>query len=586
MRKTKIVCTIGPASETIEKLIQLIEAGMNVARLNFSHGNFEEHGQRIQNIREASQKTGKNIAILLDTKGPEIRTHNMVNGAIELTAGTSSIVSMTEVEGTPEKFSITYEGLIDDVGIGSKILLDDGLIGLEVEKLDKSNGEIHVKVLNSGTLKNKKGVNVPGVSVKLPGITQKDAEDIVFGIGQNVDFIAASFVRRASDVLEIRQLLEENNATHIHIIPKIENQEGVDNIDEILEVSDGLMVARGDLGVEIPAEEVPLVQKELIKKCNAFGKPVITATQMLDSMQRNPRPTRAEASDVANAIFDGTDAIMLSGETAAGIYPVEAVQTMHNIASRAESALDHKKLLSTHSKDSEHTITDAIGQSVAHTALNLDVNAIITSTESGHTARMISKYRPKAPIVAVTANDHVLRRLALVWGVYPQLGQKSHSTDDMLENAVDESLNSGFVSHGDLVVITAGVPIGETGTTNLMKIHVVGDILVKAQGIGRKSAYGKVVIAKNAKEALDKVKEGSILVTIASDKEMVPAIEKCSALITEEGGLTSHAAVVGLNVGIPVLVGVKDATTILKEGQEITVDAQRGVIYNGHASVL
>jgi pyruvate kinase len=586
MRKTKIVCTIGPASESIEKLTQLMEAGMNVARLNFSHGNFEEHGARIQNIREAAKKAGKNIAILLDTKGPEIRTHNMVNGAIELTAGTSSIVSMTEVEGTPEKFSVTYEGLIDDVEIGSKILLDDGLIGLEVEKLDKSNGDIHVKVLNSGTLKNKKGVNVPGVSVKLPGITQKDAEDIVFGIGQNVDFIAASFVRRASDVLEIRQLLEENNATHIHIIPKIENQEGVDNIDEILEVSDGLMVARGDLGVEIPAEEVPLVQKDLIKKCNAFGKPVITATQMLDSMQRNPRPTRAEASDVANAIFDGTDAIMLSGETAAGIYPVEAVQTMHNIASRAESALDHKKLLSTHSKDSEHTMTDAIGQSVAHTALNLGVKAIITATESGHTARMISKYRPKAPIVAVTANDYVLRRLALVWGVYPQLGQKSNSTDDVLENAVDESLNSGFVSHGDLVVISAGVPIGEAGTTNLMKIHVVGDILVKAQGIGRKSAYGKVVIAKNAKEALEKVKEGSILVTIASDKEMVPAIEKCSALITEEGGLTSHAAVVGLNVGIPVLVGVKDATTLLQEGQDITVDAQRGVIYNGHASVL
>ena len=422
--------------------------------------------------------------------------------------------------------------------------------------------------------------------MKLPGITEKDANDILFGIEQNVDFIAASFVRRASDVLEIRELLEKNNATHIQIIPKIENQEGVDNIDEILEVSDGLMVARGDLGVEIPAEEVPLVQKDLIRKCNAFGKPVITATQMLDSMQRNPRPTRAEASDVANAIFDGTDAIMLSGETAAGNYPVESVQTMHNIASRAESALDHKKLLSAQSKDSEHTLTDAIGQSVAHTALNLDVNAIISSTESGHTARMISKYRPKAPIVAVTANEHVVRRLALVWGVYPQLGQKTYSTDEMLDNAVEESLNSGFVSHGDLVVISAGVPVGESGTTNLMKIHVVGDILAKAQGIGRKSAFGKVVIAKNAEEAIAKVTEGSILVTIGSDKEMMPAIEKCSALVTQEGGLTSHAAVVGLSLGIPVIVGVEDATQLLKDGQEITVDAQSGVIYNGHASVL
>jgi pyruvate kinase len=586
MRKTKIVCTIGPASESVEKLMQLIEAGMNVARLNFSHGNHEEHAQRIQNIREAAKKTGKIVAILLDTKGPEIRTHNMVNGAIELVSGSKSIISMSEVEGTPEKFSVTYEGLIEDVQSGSKILLDDGLIGLEVTEIDKANGEIHVNVLNTGTLKNKKGVNVPGVSVNLPGITEKDANDILFGIEQKIDFIAASFVRRPTDVLEIKQLLEENQATYIQIIPKIENQEGVDNIDDILEISDGLMVARGDLGVEIPAEEVPLVQKNLIKKCNALGKPVITATQMLDSMQRNPRPTRAEASDVANAIFDGTDAIMLSGETAAGTYPVEAVQTMHNIASRAETALDHKKLLSAHSRDSEHTITDAIGQSVAHTALNLECNAIITSTESGYTARMISKYRPKAPIVAVTANDHVLKRLALVWGVYPQLGQKSVTTDDMLENAVTESINSGFVTHGDLVVITAGVPVGEAGTTNLMKIHLVGDILGKGQGIGRKSAYGKVVVAKNTQEALDKVKEGSILVTIGTDKDIVPAIEKCSALITEEGGLTSHAAVVGLNIGIPVVVGVANATELFKNGQEITVDAQSGTIYNGHASVL
>jgi pyruvate kinase len=586
LRKTKIVCTIGPASESVEKLTQLIEAGMNVARLNFSHGDFEEHGQRIQNIREASKLTGKTVAILLDTKGPEIRTNNMVNGTIELKSGDNIIISMIEVEGTTEKFSITYPGLIDDVHVGSKILLDDGLIGLEVLHIDKEQNEIQTKILNSGTLKNKKGVNVPGVSVKLPGITEKDTNDIIFGIEQGVDFIAASFVRRASDVLEIRQLLEEKQATHIHIIPKIENQEGVDNIEEILEVSDGLMVARGDLGVEIPAEEVPLVQKMLIKKCNTQGKPVITATQMLDSMQRNPRPTRAEASDVANAIFDGTDAIMLSGETAAGIYPVEAVQTMHNIASRAEQALDHKEILSARSKNSEHNLTDAIGQSVAHTALNLDVNAIITPTESGHTARMISKYRTKAPIVAVTANDHVCRRLALVWGVYPQLGRICSSTDEMLDSAVEDSLNSGLVKHGDLVVITAGVPVGEAGTTNMMKIHVVGDIITRAQGIGRKSAFGKVVIAQNAGEAIEKVKPGSILVTIGSDRDMMPAIEKCAALITQEGGLTGHAAVVGLNLGIPVIVGVENAIELFRDGQEITVDATRGVIYNGHASVL
>lgn len=586
MRKTKIVCTIGPASESVEKLVELIEAGMNVCRLNFSHGDHEEHAARIVNIRKAAEKTGKQVAILLDTKGPEIRTHQMENGTMELVAGDDIIISMTEVLGTKEKFSVSYEGLVDDVEVGSKILLDDGLIGLEVTKIDRDQRELHTRILNTGVLKNKKGVNVPGVSVKLPGITEKDQNDIIFGIGQGIDFIAASFVRRASDVLEIRELLAKHDASHIHIIPKIENEEGVDRIDEILEVSDGLMVARGDLGVEIPAEEVPLVQKELIKKCNAVGKPVITATQMLDSMQRNPRPTRAEASDVANAIFDGTDAIMLSGETAAGTYPVEAVQTMHNIASRAESALDYRGILSKRSKDNRHNVTDAIGSSVAHTALNLEASAIITSTESGHTARMISKYRPKAPIIAVTSNEHVSRKLELVWGVYPQVGERTSTTDEMFDLSIDVSLNSGLVTHGDLVVITAGVPVGETGTTNLMKIHVLGDILVKAQGIGRKSAKGKVVVARSAAEANANCEEGDVLVTIATDKDMMPAIEKCSALITEEGGLTSHAAVVGVNLGVPVIVGAENATTIFKNGQSITVDASRGIIYNGHSNVL
>ncbi|MEC2054697.1 pyruvate kinase [Peribacillus psychrosaccharolyticus] len=586
MRKTKIVCTIGPASESVEKLVELIEAGMNVTRLNFSHGDHEEHAARIVNIRKAAEKTGKQVAILLDTKGPEIRTHQMENGTMELVAGDDIIISMTEVLGTKEKFSVSYEGLVDDVEVGSKILLDDGLIGLEVTKIDRDNRELHTRILNTGVLKNKKGVNVPGVSVKLPGITEKDQNDIIFGIGQGIDFIAASFVRRASDVLEIRELLANHDASHIHIIPKIENEEGVERIDEILEVSDGLMVARGDLGVEIPAEEVPLVQKELIKKCNAVGKPVITATQMLDSMQRNPRPTRAEASDVANAIFDGTDAIMLSGETAAGTYPVEAVQTMHNIASRAESALDYRGILSKRSKDNRHNVTDAIGSSVAHTALNLEAAAIITSTESGHTARMISKYRPKAPIIAVTSNEHVSRKLELVWGVYPQVGERTATTDEMFDLSIDVSLNSGLVTHGDLVVITAGVPVGETGTTNLMKIHVLGDVLVKAQGIGRKSAKGKVVVARSAAEANANCEEGDVLVTIATDKDMMPAIEKCSALITEEGGLTSHAAVVGVNLGVPVIVGADNATTIFKNGQSITVDASRGIIYNGHSNVL
>lgn len=586
MRKTKIVCTIGPASESKEMLEKLVQAGMNVARLNFSHGDFEEHGARVKTIREVSRESGKTVAILLDTKGPEIRTHTVENGEISLSKDDEVIVSMNEVVGTPQKFSITYNGLINDVEKGSTILLDDGLIELEVIDINKKHEEIRTKVRNPGILKNKKGVNVPGVSVNLPGMTEKDANDIKFGIEQEVDFIAASFVRRASDVLEIRQLLEENGGEHIQIIPKIENQEGVDNIDEILAVSDGLMVARGDLGVEIPAETVPLVQKRLIKKCNELGKPVITATQMLDSMQRNPRPTRAEASDVANAIFDGTDAIMLSGETAAGHYPVESVQTMNAIATRVEKALNYQDLLKKRSQQIGATVTDAIGQSVVHTSLNLNVNAILAPTESGYTAKMISKYRPQAQIIGVTTDEKVLRKLALVWGVHPVLGENVATIDEMLDMSVRAARKSSNIENGDVVVITAGVPVGKSGTTNLMKVQVVGELLAKGQGIGRKSAFGKVVVAKNAKELQEKITEGSIVVTIGTDRDMMDSLEKASAIITEEGGLTSHGAVVGLSLGIPVIVGIENATELFKDGQDVTVDGNGGVIYKGHASVL
>lgn len=586
MRKTKIVCTIGPASETPEILEQLIEAGMNVARLNFSHGNHEEHGIRITRIREASKKTGKIVGILLDTKGPEIRTHQMENDAIELVSGQSIAISMTEVLGTTELFSITYNQLIEDVSKNSIILLDDGLIELKVSSVDLASGLIHTVVNNSGTLKNKKGVNVPGVSVQLPGITDKDKQDILFGIEQGVDFVAASFVRRAKDVMEIRELLERNDGGYIQIIPKIENQEGVDNIDAIILVSDGLMVARGDLGVEIPAEEVPLVQKSLISKCNQAGKPVITATQMLDSMQRNPRPTRAEASDVANAIFDGTDAIMLSGETAAGLYPVESVRTMDKIAIRTEDALDYRAIVSAKSKSNKVSMTDAIGQAVAHTSINLKAKAIIAPTESGHTAKMISKYRQGAPIIAVTSTERPSRKLTLVWGVYPIVAPKVGSTDEILELSVEESLKHNYVKHGDLVIITAGVPVGEAGTTNLMKVHLIGDIVAKGQGIGKMVAFGRTVVANNAQEALNVDTTDAILVTIGSDRDMMPAIHKCAGLITEEGGLTSHAAVVGLSLGIPVIVGVKNATKLIENGQDVTMDAESGVIYSGLASVL
>lgn len=585
MKKTKIVCTIGPASESVDMLVNLINAGMNVCRLNFSHGDYEEHGARIKNIREAVKITGKRIAILLDTKGPEIRTNDMENGAITMKIGDSVRISMTEVLGTNEKFSITYPELINDVNVGSHILLDDGLIDLEVTDIDRDANEIVTVVKNEGVLKNKKGVNVPGVSVNLPGITEKDANDIRFGIGQGIDFIAASFVRRASDVLEITKILEEENATHIQIIPKIENQEGIDNIDEILKVSDGLMVARGDMGVEIPTEDVPVVQKALIKKCNALGKPVITATQMLDSMQRNPRPTRAEANDVANAIYDGTDAVMLSGETAAGDYPLEAVQTMARIAVRTEETLVNQDsfALKLYSKTD---MTEAIGQSVGHTARNLGIQTIVAATESGHTARMISKYRPKAHIVAITFSEQKARSLSLSWGVYATVADKPSSTDEMFNLASKVSQEEGYASEGDLIIITAGVPVGEKGTTNLMKIQMIGSKLVQGQGVGEEAIIAKAVVAGTAEEAVAKATEGAILVTKTTDKEYMPAIEKASALVVEEGGLTSHAAVVAIAQNIPVIVGAADATSLINNDEVITVDPRRGIVYRGATTAI
>ncbi|MDR0266863.1 pyruvate kinase [Paenibacillus sp.] len=471
MRKTKIVCTIGPSSESLENTKKLILAGMNVGRLNFSHGDFEEHGNRIKNIRQAAKELNKNIAILLDTKGPEIRTGKLAVEPIELVQDEYITLTTEEILGDKDRISITYSNLPSDVEVGSTILIDDGLIGLEVAGVEGT--EIKCRIVNGGTIKSKKGVNVPGVAISLPGITEKDANDIVFGIEQDIDFIAASFVRKASDVKEIRDLLEKHNAGHIKIISKIENQQGVDNLDEILEASDGLMVARGDLGVEIPAEEVPLVQKRMIEKCNVAGKPVITATQMLDSMQRNPRPTRAEASDVANAIFDGTDAIMLSGETAAGKYPVESVLTMSRIAERAESALNYRDIFLKQRIAQETTVTEAISQSVAISALDLNAKAIITSTESGLTARVVSKYRPQAPIIAVTTKETTLRQLALSWGVTTVQGKTATSTDEMFEHSMKGSMETGLVQPGDLVVITAGVPLGQSGSTNLVKVSQI-----------------------------------------------------------------------------------------------------------------
>lgn len=585
MKKTKIVCTIGPASESVETLVELIKAGMNVARLNFSHGDHDEHLQRIKNIREASKITGTTVALMLDTKGPEIRTNDMKDGSIILEKGKTVDVSMKEVLGTKDLFSITYPELIHDVNIGSYILLDDGLVELQVTDVDLEKEVIHTKILNTGVIKNKKGVNVPGVKTKLPGITEKDRNDIIFGLKNDIDFIAASFVRKAADVLEIKEILEEYDMTHVQVIPKIENQEGIDNIDDILNVSQGLMVARGDMGVEIPAEEVPIVQKALIRKCNELAKPVITATQMLDSMQRNPRPTRAEAGDVANAIFDGTDAVMLSGETAAGDYPIEAVRTMANICVRTESALTGENSFRLKAF-SDTDVAEAIGRSVGHTAKNLKIKTIVAATESGHTARMISKYRPNAHIVALTFSQRQKRGLLLSWGVYPHVTEKPASTDEMFALGSTVATDEGYAKEGDLIIITAGVPVGERGTTNIMKVQAINTILTRGNGIGRQNVIAEAVVAHSADEANKKMKPGKILVVRDTTPEYTDALKQAVAVVTEEGGLTSHAAVVGMDLGIPVIVGSTDATSVIEDGEIVTIDARRGIVYRGATKAL
>lgn len=588
MKKTKIVSTLGPASNTVEIISELIEAGANVFRFNFSHGDHSEQLARMNLVRDAVKITGKSVGILLDTKGAEIRTtvQGTENGKIAFAINDIVRISMDdELLGSKEKIAVTYPGLYDDAHVGGHILFDDGLIDMEIIEKDNANRELVTKVLNAGVLGSRKGVNAPGISISLPGITEKDAADIRFGLENDIDFIAASFVRKAQDVLEIREILEEMDMNHVQIISKIESQEGIDNIEEIIKVSDGIMVARGDLGVEIPAEIVPMVQKDIIKKCNAAGKAVITATQMLESMQQNPRPTRAEASDVANAIFDGTDATMLSGESANGAYPVESVATMARIDSEAEKSM---LKLGTYqiNQFNKSDVTETIGLAVARAAKDLGVKCIVAATESGYTAKMISKYRPDANILAVTFDERTKRSLSLNWGVHPTVAEKPSTTDEMFDLASKKAVELGFASEGDLILITAGVPVGERGTTNVMKIQLIGSRLLEAQGVGGRAVVGNAVVATTAEEAIEKAHEGMILVVPTTDKDYMPAIEKAAALIVEDGGLTSHAAVVGIAKDLPVIVGAKDATTIIQHGEVVTADSRRGIVYRGETTAI
>lgn len=585
LKKTKIVCTIGPSSEKPEILEELIKNGMNVARLNFSHGTHEEHLEKIKTIRKVRRKLNVPVAIMLDTKGPEIRTGNFDVDEVYLKPNDTFTLTTRDIIGNVNIVSVSYKGLPNDVEVGSIIYIDDGLVQLEVTEI-KDGTEVVCKALNNGILSNHKGVNLPGSKTNLPSITPKDVDDIKFGIENDIDFIAASFVRKKEDVYDIRRVLEDHGGENIKIISKIESQEGVDNLDEIIEASDGIMVARGDLGVEIKTELIPIVQKQIIRKVNMASKPVITATQMLDSMIRNPRPTRAETTDVANAIIDGTDCVMLSGETAGGKYPVEAVNTMRNICITTELSDDFNKNVYETDISTINNITNAIAKNTCDIAKELDAKAIISCTSSGNTSRVLSKFKPKTNIVAATITEKVARQLSVVWGVYPVVIQEAKETDELIERAIFAAINEKYVNEGDLTVVTAGIPLGISGNSNLIKVHVIGDIITSGTGIGTKSVAGKVCLASTKKELEEKFEEGDIIVAKFTDSDITEFIEKASALVTEEGGLTSHTAISAVHFGIPAVVGAFNIRNLVKNGEIITVDPIGGVIYKGETKVI
>lgn len=584
-RRTKIICTLGPATDNPTVLSELMLSGMNAARLNFSHGSYDEHLKRINMVKKLRDEMGLPIALLLDTKGPEIRTGCFKDGKITLKRGQKFTLTPKETEGTEDSVSISYGDLYRDIEKGMRILIDDGLIEMLVSEI---NGEdIICEVLNDGVVSDHKSINVPDANLTMDYMSPKDITDIEFGIQQGVDFIAASFVRSAFDVLEIKRILEQHKATDIQVIAKIENRQGVEDIDNILRASDGIMIARGDMGVEIPFEELPSIQKELIEKCYISGKRVITATQMLESMTHNPRPTRAETSDVANAVYDGTSAVMLSGETAVGSYPVRALKTMAQICTKAEDDINYIKRFEARHFDTIIGVPNAISHSACTTAHDLGAAAIITVSKSGFTARVISGFRPNCPIIAGCMNDKVFRQLALSWGVTPIHTKMKKTTDALFDHVVEEALaQTNLITKGDIAVITGGAPLGISGTTNILKVQLVGDVLLSGMSASNKSVCGTVCVAKNTAEALKNFKDGDILVIPETNNDLVGILRKASAIITEKSGLTSHAAVVGMTLDIPVICGAESATEILKNGTTITIDGSRGQVYGGVAKIV
>ena len=580
MRKTKIICTLGPSTDKDGVLRELIANGMNVARFNFSHGSHEEHKGRLDLLKSLREELGKPVAALLDTKGPEIRLKDFKNGTEMLEAGQTFTLTTRDVEGTKEICSITYKDLPQDVAPGGTIMLDDGLIKLQIQTVNDT--DIVCTVLNNGKIKNKKGVNVPGVHLSMPYMSQRDKDDIIFGIEQGFDFIAASFVRTAQDVYEIRNLLNEYDS-NIRIIAKIENREGVNNIDSILAAADAVMVARGDLGVEIDFTELPGIQKTIIDRSFSFGKPIVTATQMLDSMMVNPRPTRAEISDVANAIYDGTSAIMLSGETAAGAYPVEALKTMSAIAERTEQEGHYLRGRLMEPNTGKISVSDATAHAACLTAKDVNAAAIVTVSESGTTARLLSKYRPQQPIIACVMKEQVQRQLSLSWGITSLMMPLAHSTDELIEMSTALAKENGFLHNGELAVVTAGVPVGISGTTNMIKIHMVGNCLATGVGVGPENAEvsnatGKACVCRTLDEVRAKFKPGMVLVVPSTSNEMLNYVRDAAALVVEEPGLNSHAAIAGKALLKTTVVGAVGATSHIRDGLMIAVDCAHGSV--------
>ncbi len=580
MRRTKIVCTLGPSTDKEEVLRQLMLEGMAVARMNFSHGTHEEQKVRLDTVKRLREELDLPIAALLDTKGPEIRIGDVEGGKVELKAGQTFTLTTEEILGNAERVTITYKELCQDVCPGDSILIDDGLIGMEVMQIEGE--EIICRVKNGGFISNHKGVNVPGVELKMPFVSQKDYEDIVFAAEQGFDYIAASFTRTAEDILEIRKILHEKHGEGINIIAKIENMQGVENCGAILRVADGIMIARGDMGVEIPLEEVPVIQKKLIRLATRMGKPVITATQMLDSMMKNPRPTRAETSDVSNAIYQGTSAIMLSGETAAGAYPVEAVKTMARIAERTEKDIDYTtefkpRRIATERPD----VTSAISHATCTTAMDLKAAAIVAVTKSGKTVGRISKYRPSCQIIGCATEMRVCRQLNLFWGVVPIQMNEEDTADELFDHAVEAAEKKGLIQRGELAVITAGVPLGLSGTTNMIKVHVAGNTLITGKGCNKLKKSGNICVCTSLEQVEHNFHMGDILVVNETTNEMMSKLKDASGIITETGDRYCHAAIVGMALDIPVIVAARNATSILKSGTFVTIDAEQGIVYSG-----